>query len=93
MLRRPSATAALNKKICHGALQMSIPRPPIRLSSEQPVRRRLMKAELTKEHQWLQKLVGEWEYEFSEPARPGEQAALGKGTETVRSLMGTWVVG
>lgn len=52
-----------------------------------------MKAELTKEHQWLQKLVGEWEYEFSEPARPGEQAALGKGTETVRSLMGTWVVG
>lgn len=52
-----------------------------------------MKAELTKEHQWLQKLVGEWEYEINEPGKPGEAPEQCKGTETVRSLHGAWVVG
>lgn len=52
-----------------------------------------MKAELTREHQWLQKLVGEWEYEIIEPGKPGEEPVECKGTETVRSLRGAWVVG
>lgn len=30
-----------------------------------------MKTELTKERQWLQELVGEWEYECGARARPG----------------------
>jgi hypothetical protein len=51
-----------------------------------------MKAEAQKEHQWLQKLVGEWTYESEMPTETG---ALAKhtGTETVRSLGGIWILG
>lgn len=52
-----------------------------------------MKAELTKEHQWLQKLVGEWEFEMESTCNPEEEPKKCFGTETVRSFNGTWVVG
>ena len=45
-----------------------------------------------KEHQWLQKLVGEWTSEGEakmDPAKPPERF---KGTETVRSLGGLWIL-
>lgn len=51
-----------------------------------------MKAEPQKEHQWLEKLVGEWSYEHEMPPEPGKPAQKFTGTETVRSLGGLWVV-
>ena len=51
-----------------------------------------MKIEPQKEHQWLQKLVGEWTYESEcsmEPGKPPERFA---GSERVRSLGGLWVL-
>jgi hypothetical protein len=52
-----------------------------------------MKSEPQKEHQWLQQLVGEWEYEHDIPAGPKQPAAKLKGVESVRSLGGLWVLG
>jgi hypothetical protein len=49
-----------------------------------------MKAEPQKEHQWLQKLVGDWTYETEAPDESG-QTAKSTGTETVRSIGGLWV--
>jgi hypothetical protein len=46
----------------------------------------LMNAKPGKEHEWLEKLVGEWTFETQ--ASPGQPAA--KGTEHVRSLGGLW---
>lgn len=41
-----------------------------------------------KEHEWLQRLVGEWSYEA-----PGmEPGSKHVGTETVRSVGGLWVI-
>jgi hypothetical protein len=51
-----------------------------------------MQAEPRKEHQWLQKLVGEWTYETEAPAEPGRASEKWTGTERVRSLGGLWVV-
>jgi Protein of unknown function (DUF1579) len=51
-----------------------------------------MNVEPQKEHQWLQRLVGEWTYEteaIMEPGKPPEKCA---GTESVRSLGGVWVL-
>lgn len=48
-----------------------------------------MKAEPQKEHEWLHQLVGEWTYE-SEQGEEGKETF--KGTETVRSLGGLWVI-
>ena len=51
-----------------------------------------MKTEPTKQHQWLQKLVGDWNYEHecaSGPDKPPEKLT---GSETVRSLGGMWVL-
>jgi hypothetical protein len=45
-----------------------------------------------REHEWLQKMVGEWTSEgecTTEPGKPPEQF---RGTESVRSLGGLWVV-
>lgn len=50
-----------------------------------------MKAEPQKEHQWLEKLLGEWTYEF-EAEEPGKPPQKLTGTETVRSLGGLWVI-
>jgi Protein of unknown function (DUF1579) len=45
-----------------------------------------------KEHQWLQKLVGEWVFEGEATMEPGKAPERFKGTESVRSLGGLWVV-
>lgn len=51
-----------------------------------------MNAELTKEHQWLQKLVGEWTSEADATMAPDKPSETFKGTESVRSIGGVWVV-
>jgi Protein of unknown function (DUF1579) len=51
-----------------------------------------MKTEPQKEHQWLQKLVGEWTYECEASMEPGKPPEKLKGSESVRSLGGLWVV-
>jgi hypothetical protein len=43
------------------------------------------------QHEWLKKFVGQWETE-SEISIPGQEPIKSKGTETVRSLGGFWVV-
>jgi hypothetical protein len=52
-----------------------------------------MKAEPQKEHQWLQKFVGEWTFEGEATMAPGKPPETFKGTETVRSIAGIWIVG
>jgi Protein of unknown function (DUF1579) len=51
-----------------------------------------MKTELQKEHQWLQKLVGEWTYETEALMGPGKTPEKSTGTESVRSIGGLWVL-
>ena len=50
-----------------------------------------MTPEPQKEHQWLQKLVGEWTYE-GEATEPGKPPEKFKGTERVRSLGELWIL-
>jgi hypothetical protein len=52
-----------------------------------------MEAKPQKEHQWLQKLVGEWEFEGEAAMGPGQPPAKFTGTESVRSLGGLWFLG
>jgi hypothetical protein len=47
-----------------------------------------MKIEPQKEHQWLQKLVGEWTCEGEATMEPGKPPAQWKASERVRSLGG-----
>ncbi len=51
-----------------------------------------MKAEPQNEHQWLQKLAGEWTYDSEATMKPGEPPMKSNGTESVRSLGGFWIV-
>jgi hypothetical protein len=51
-----------------------------------------MKAEPQKEHQWLQKFVGEWTYESEAMTEPGKPPEKFRGTERVRTLGGLWIV-
>ena len=51
-----------------------------------------MHAEPQKEHQWLQKLVGEWTYETEAAMEPGKPPQKFTGTESVRSLGGLWML-
>src|SRR5262245_40478389 len=51
-----------------------------------------MQVELLPEHRWLQQLVGEWTSESECSPGPGQPAEIYRGTETVRSLEGVWVV-
>lgn len=51
-----------------------------------------MKAEPQKEHQWLQRLLGEWTYEHACEPEPGKPTEKFTGTERVRSLGGVWVI-
>jgi hypothetical protein len=44
-----------------------------------------------KEHDWLQRLVGEWTYEFEMPMKPGDPPMKFTGTESVRSIGGLWI--
>ena len=48
-------------------------------------------AEPQKEHEWLQKLVGDWTYENEAMMGP-DQLVKSVGTESVRSLGGLWTV-
>ena len=47
----------------------------------------------TKEHQWLQQFVGEWETETEVFMDPSQPPMKGKGSETVRALGGFWIIG
>jgi Protein of unknown function (DUF1579) len=51
-----------------------------------------MKTEPQKEHKWLQKLVGEWTYETDATMGPDKPPEKYKGTESVRSLGGLWIL-
>src|SRR5262245_21791359 len=51
-----------------------------------------MNAEPQKEHQWLQKLVGQWTFETECSMGPDQPAEKHRGTESVRSLGGLWIV-
>lgn len=51
-----------------------------------------MKTEPQNEHQWLQKLVGEWTYETEARMEPGTPPEKSTGTESVRSLGGLWIL-
>lgn len=51
-----------------------------------------MNTEPQQEHQWLQKLVGEWTYEVEMVMKPGEPPVKQEGTESVRSLGGLWIL-
>jgi len=51
-----------------------------------------MKVEPQQEHAWLKQLVGEWTYESTLPAEPGQSSPIWKGSETVRSLGDLWVI-
>jgi hypothetical protein len=46
----------------------------------------------SREHEWLQKLVGEWDTE-TEMMMPDGGSAKGKGHESVKSLGGLWAYG
>ena len=51
-----------------------------------------MKTEPQKEHQWLQKLVGDWTSDSEMLMGPDKPAESGTGSESVRSLGGLWVL-
>lgn len=52
-----------------------------------------MKTEPQKEHALLQTLIGDWTYEAQCTMGPGQPSQTSRGTESVRSLGGLWVVG
>jgi hypothetical protein len=45
-----------------------------------------------KEHQWLDKFIGEWTWESECIMGPDQPPTKTKGTEVVRSLGGVWIV-
>lgn len=51
-----------------------------------------MNMEPQEEHQWLQKLVGNWTYEAEATMEPGKPSEKFSGSESVRSIGGLWVV-
>ena len=51
-----------------------------------------MKAEPRPEHQWLEKLVGDWTYESEALMAPGQPPQKFSGSESVRSIGGLWVL-
>lgn len=52
-----------------------------------------MQAEPQKEHDWLQKLVGEWTSESECIMAPDQPPEKFTGTDSVRSLGGLWILG
>lgn len=52
-----------------------------------------MKTEPQAEHQWLQKLLGNWTYENEASMGPGQPLIKSTGTETFRTLGGLWFLG
>src|SRR5262245_9370926 len=51
----------------------------------------MMKVEPQQEHQWLQKLVGEWTFEADAVMGPDKPPEKFKGAESVRSIGGLWM--
>jgi hypothetical protein len=51
-----------------------------------------MNSKPQKEHEWLQKLVGEWIYENESTMAPGNPPVKLAGTESVRSLGSLWIL-
>lgn len=51
-----------------------------------------MNTEPQKEHNWLDKFVGEWTYETEAASEPGKPSEKYTGTESVRSLNGIWIL-
>lgn len=51
-----------------------------------------MQATLQKQHQWLDKLIGEWNYESECQMEPDQPPSKFKGTEIVKSLGGLWII-
>ncbi len=49
-----------------------------------------MKMEPQKEHQWLQRFVGEWTFEGEATMEPGQPPSKFTGTESVRSIGDLW---
>lgn len=47
----------------------------------------------SKEHDWLQKLVGSWRYESEMSCGPDQPTMKASGTEVTRSVGGAWIVG
>jgi hypothetical protein len=51
-----------------------------------------MNARPQEQHEWLQRLLGDWVYESAAPAEPGKPAETVTGRETVRALGDIWVI-
>lgn len=51
-----------------------------------------MQATIQKEHQWLDKFIGEWTSEMECSMGPDRPPSKTTGTEAVRSLGGIWIV-
>ena len=51
-----------------------------------------MHAQPQQEHHWLQKMVGEWTSEVEASMGPDKPPETFRGTDTVRSIGGLWVV-
>jgi len=51
-----------------------------------------MQAEPQKEHKWLQRMVGDWTLEGECIMGPDQPPSKYKGSESVRSLGGLWVI-
>ena len=49
-------------------------------------------AEPQKEHEWLQRLIGEWTFESEAVMGPDQPPMKSQGTESVRSLGGLWTL-
>jgi hypothetical protein len=52
-----------------------------------------MKVEPTREHQWLQKFVGDWTYEMEAAMEPDKPPVKMTGSESIRALGDIWVQG
>jgi hypothetical protein len=52
-----------------------------------------MTAKPTREHQWLQKFVGEWTYETEAAMEPGQEPQKFTGSERIRALGEIWIHG
>jgi hypothetical protein len=62
------------------------------METNQAQQESMMDAKPQREHQWLQKLVGEWTYETEASAGADQPVERCTGTESVRSLGELWVV-
>ena len=52
-----------------------------------------MPSEPQQEHRWLEKLVGEWTFESDCDMGPGKPRERFKGTQSIRSISGLWIIG